>query len=74
MPIALLFNLIGAPVTCMVLEEVIATGAKEIIEVGIAGGIQPYLKPGDILVITGAKRDEGTSYHYYPPDVECKIT
>jgi len=73
-PVALICNLIGAPAACMVLEEVIATGAKEIIEVGIAGGIQPYLKPGDILVITGAERDEGTSYHYYPPGVEFECS
>jgi len=73
-PIASICNLIGAPAACMILEEVIAAGAKEIVEVGIAGGIQPYLKPGDILVITGGKRDEGTSYHYYPRDIKFEST
>jgi nucleoside phosphorylase len=66
-PIASICNLIGAPAACMILEEAIAAGAKEIVEVGIAGGIQPHLKPGDILVVTSGERDEGTSFHYYPP-------
>jgi uridine phosphorylase len=29
--------------------------------------LQPDLKPGDIIVIDRALRDEGTSYHYLPP-------
>lgn len=68
--VAVICNLIGAPAASMVLEEIIATGAREIVEVGLAGGIQPYLTPGDILVVTDAKRDEGTSYHYLAPDVK----
>lgn len=68
--ISFLCNWIGAPAASMMFEEVIAFGAREIIEVGVAGGIQPYLRPGDILLVTGARRDEGTSYHYFPPGVE----
>jgi len=30
------------------------------------------LKPGEILMVTGARRDEGTSYHYLPQGVEVK--
>lgn len=72
--VSLIRNLIGSPAAAMLLEEIIATGAKEIIEVGIAGGIQPYLSPGDILVVTNAKRDEGTSYHYLAPNVELECS
>lgn len=72
-PIGLICNWIGASAATMVLEEMIAFGAKEIIEVGISGGIQPYLRIGDVFIVAGAKRDEGTSSHYIPSDeeVEC---
>lgn len=54
------------------MEEAIACGAKTIFEVGVSGGIQSHLQPGDIVVVTGAIRDEGTSYHYFPPEVEVE--
>ena len=54
------------------LEELIACGAKKIFEVGMAGGLQPQLKPGDIIVVTEAIRDEGTSNHYFPPEVKLE--
>jgi len=37
-PIALLCDWIGVPAASMILEEVIPFGAKEIIDVGVAGG------------------------------------
>lgn len=54
---------IGASAVAMMLEEVIACGAKIISEVGISGGLQSFLKPSDIVVVTEAIRDEGTSAH-----------
>jgi uridine phosphorylase len=60
---------IGAPATVAILEEAIACCVKVIFEVGISGGIQHGLKPGDIVVVTEAIRDEGTSYHYLSPEV-----
>jgi uridine phosphorylase len=68
--IALLW--IGAPAAAMFLEEFIACGAKTIFEVGVAGGLQLYLHPGDIIVVTEAFRDEGTSHQYFPPDVKVE--
>ncbi len=56
------------------LEELIACGAKSVFEVGIAGGLQPSLKLGDILVVTEAIRDEGTSNHYFQPEVRLKAS
>ncbi len=50
----------------MVLEELIACGARKIFEVGTSGGIQPFLKPGDIVVTTEAVCDEGTTCQYFP--------
>lgn len=63
---------IGAPAVAMTLEEVIACGAKTIFEVGLSGGLQAFLQPGDIIVATKAIRDEGTSYHYLPPEVKVE--
>ncbi|MBX5321109.1 MAG: nucleoside phosphorylase [Candidatus Bathyarchaeota archaeon] len=60
---------IGAPAVAMTLEEAIACGARKIVEVGVSGGLQSFLKPGDTIVVTEAIRDEGTSYHYFPPEV-----
>jgi len=63
---------IGAPAAVMTLEELIACGVRIIFEVGMAGGLQSFLKPGDILVVTKAVRDEGTSYHYLPPEIRVE--
>jgi len=65
---------IGAPAAVMTLEETIACASKTILEVGMAGGLQPYLKPGDIVIVTQAIRDEGTSHHYPPPEVKVEST
>lgn len=63
---------VGAPAAAMTLEELIVCGAETIFEVGICGGLQPFLQPGDIVVVTEAIRDEGTSSHYIPSDEEVK--
>jgi uridine phosphorylase len=63
---------IGAPAAAMTLEEAIACGAKIIFEFGLSGGLQPFLKPGDIIVVMEAIRDEGTSYHYFSNEVHAE--
>jgi uridine phosphorylase len=59
---------IGAPAAVANLEELIAVGVKKIISIGSAGGLQKNLKIGDLVLCTGAIRDEGTSFHYAPPE------
>jgi uridine phosphorylase len=61
---------VGAPAAVMTLEEIIACGARTIFEIGLAGGLQEFLHPGDVIVVTEAIRDEGTSHHYFPPEVK----
>jgi len=63
---------IGAPAAAMTLEEAIACGAKTIFEVGVAGSLQTFLQPGHLVVVTEAIRDEGTSHHYFPPEVKVE--
>jgi len=55
---------VGAPATVMHMEELIAWGAKRFVILGMAGGLNEKLKPGDIVVCTKSIRDEGTSHHY----------
>ncbi len=63
---------IGASAATMIFEEAIACGAAKVFEVGLSGGLQTFLKPGDMVVVTEAIRDEGTSYHYLPPGVKVE--
>jgi len=63
---------IGAPAAAFILEEAIACDAKTIFEVGLSGGIQTFLQPSDIIIVTEAIRDEGTSHHYLPPEVKVE--
>ena len=57
---------IGCPSTAIALEELVAIGAHTFIRVGTSGGIQPGTKVGEVAIVTGAIRDEGTSSHYMP--------
>lgn len=65
---------IGAPTAAFTLEEAIVCGAKTVFEVGLSGGLQTFLQPGDVVVVTDAIRDEGTSYHYFPPKVKVEAS
>jgi uridine phosphorylase len=57
---------IGAPVVAALTEQLAALGARRIVSIGLAGGLQPGLRAGDIVVCERAIRDEGTSHHYLP--------
>jgi len=63
---------IGAAAAVMTLEELIACGTKKVFEVGLAGGLQTFLQPGNVIVVNEAIRDEGTSSHYFPPRVRLE--
>jgi uridine phosphorylase len=57
---------IGCPSTAIAVEELIKIGADTFIRVGTAGGMQPHTPTGEIAIVTGAIRDEGTTEHYLP--------
>ncbi len=48
------------------MEEAIEAGADTMIRVGTSGSMQPNIHTGDLAVITGAIRDEGTTRAYLP--------
>jgi len=56
--------MIGAPYAAMLLETIIALGARKIIFLGWCGAISNKVKIGDIVLPTSAVIDEGTSRHY----------
>jgi uridine phosphorylase len=58
---------IGAPAATVVLEELIALGARRFISIGLAGALTRDLSIGDVVICTEAVRDEGVSHHYLPP-------
>ena len=62
--ISLAGPVVGAPYAVMVLETLIAWGARKIIFLGWCGSISDKVKIGDIIVATSAIIDEGTSGHY----------
>jgi len=57
---------IGCPSAAIAVEELANVGAKVFIRVGTSAGIQPDVKPGDLVLPRGAMRNEGTSYYYVP--------
>lgn len=57
---------IGNPSAAIAIEELRAVGANTFIRVGTSGGMQSHQNPGDLAIITGSIRDEGTSKHYLP--------
>lgn len=65
---------VGGPAAVLRAEELAAVGARAFIGVGIAGGLAPGLRPGDVVVCDRAVRDEGTSHHYAPADVPARAS
>ena len=58
---------IGSPVVASLADELAAWGARRLILLSLAGGLQPDLQPGSVVLGHRAVRDEGASYHYLPP-------
>ena len=57
---------IGGPSAAIAMEELTAIGADTFVRVGTCGGIHMDVKPGDVVVATGAIRFEHTSLEYAP--------
>lgn len=63
---ALAGPMIGAPYAAMVLESLIARGARRILFIGWCGALVPDLRIGDLVVPSAALVGEGTSPNYPP--------
>jgi len=63
-PITLMAPALGAPYAVMVLEKLIALGARMVLALGWCGSLQSHLRIGDLVLPTTAVSTEGTSRHY----------
>ncbi len=57
---------IGGPSTAIAVEELAACGAHTMIRIGTCGGIALPVKAGELVIATGAVRQDGTSREYAP--------
>jgi uridine phosphorylase len=64
LPCGLAGPLLGAPQGAIVMEKLIALGAKRIWVIGWCGSLQPNIAIGDLIIPTTALSEEGTSAHY----------
>lgn len=66
----LFLSRVGAPACVAGLEEIIALGAKKIIQFGSCGVLNQSCIGNKIIIPSSAVRDEGTSYHYFAASEE----
>ncbi len=66
-PIMVTSSGLGTTSTAIVAECLIKKGAKAIIRVGMAGSIRDDINPGDIVIVSGAIRDDSNSARYLDP-------
>jgi uridine phosphorylase len=50
----------------VVMQELLAVGARRVVRVGSAGAMDPAIPVGSVVVLSGAVRDEQTSRHTAP--------
>jgi len=68
-PVGIIWAAPGAPLATMVVEDLVACGAKLFVGVGLLAATQPRINVGNYVIPSLAVRDEGTSRHYLPEDV-----
>ena len=61
---------LGAPMAAAIMEDLIALGCRRFVACGGAGVLRGDIALGHLVVPTAAVREEGTSYHYFPPSRE----
>jgi uridine phosphorylase len=67
-PISVTSTGIGSPSAAIAVEELARVGAETLIRVGSCGAIQPETDLGDLIITSGAVRQEGTSSEYVRED------
>jgi uridine phosphorylase len=61
---------VGAPLAAAFMDELIALGCTRFIACGGCGVLDGRVGLGELVIVSSAVRDEGTSYHYLPPGRE----
>lgn len=72
--IAIYQGCFGGPAAGALVEALIASGVVRCLMVGQAGSVSPRCRIGDVFLPTWGVREEGTSYHYLPPDARCTVS
>ncbi|NCB04440.1 MAG: uridine phosphorylase [Clostridia bacterium] len=67
-PVSVCSTGIGGPSAAIAVEELSQCGADTFLRVGTCGGMALPVCGGDVVVATGAIRQEGTSLHYVPAE------
>ncbi|PSQ66187.1 MAG: uridine phosphorylase [Halobacteriales archaeon SW_9_67_24] len=67
-PISTTSTGIGSPSAAIAVEELARVGADTFLRVGSCGAIQPGMAVGDLVITSGAVRQEGTSEEYVRED------
>ena len=65
-PVSVCSTGIGGPSAAIAMEELYACGADTFVRTGTCGGIALDVQSGDLVIATGAVRQEGTSREYAP--------
>ena len=55
-----------APDTAITTEILCAGGVEMLVRIGSCGSLQDKVKIGDLVIVTGARRGEGTTEYYVP--------
>ena len=65
--VLLIHGLIGCPATGGIMDELTGCGIRRVMFCGGGGVLDKDIGVGELLVVEGAIRDEGFSYHYIEP-------
>ncbi|WP_436924295.1 nucleoside phosphorylase [Halosimplex amylolyticum] len=76
-PISVTSTGIGSPSAAIAVEELARVGADTLLRVGSCGAIREEASVGDLIITTGAVRQEGTSKEYvredYPASADDRV-
>lgn len=64
---------VGGPYAVLVAEHLFASGCQLLLSITSAGQLAPIATPPYFVLLTRPIRDEGTSYHYLPPEIEARL-
>jgi len=62
----LVYSGMGGPAAANALEMIKSNGGRRVVVFGACGGTDPKIAVGDLVVVSGAVRGEGTSRYYAP--------
>jgi uridine phosphorylase len=65
-PVSVISTGLGSPGAAMVVDDLARVGVRAAIRVGTAGSGQSYVHPGDLVIATGAVRDDAVTHHHVP--------